>query len=1040
MKGKDTRGACRVIMKILAAAVLSCQASVFAETKDIISEVMVNPQLAEIKNNRPVGWELRNEAKVEYDSEKGAAVLHTEKAWNRINQEFNLDPGHYLFRIFARTNVRGMGIWIRPENRRAVARMPIGVSADYEWTEMPFFVDGPGEGGKSMLLEIICLGSTAPGKTYIKKLELLRLGDTVLPSKWGEHFTPHPLHGLETLNEHPVWELDGVTGSPFFIGVEPGREHPEWDRPGRVIFKDSFLGTELWMMTRSGQVDLSYAGMPDFSHNGKYVMTGRRRPGYVMRTDGSYRFVPPAIRGPEVWSRKILWPYPWERKRIPEGTDASDWIVTSRSTSSIEMLNLATGNTHTIKMPVREGWTIISFPSRKEGGYGVNIWDTTHETLVWYSGDKKHIGLSDAEGKNFRSFRIKSVSGKPERDTPIRISGGLAVDISLGFWINPVDENGRHYFVFDLNRGKPVSDPDNPYQVWAIALNEKDTRGLLRAVMPEPGITVPHDTPGLPSHYYNTRSPQMSLLLEDGTAVYGSKLGTHTTYKATIKVPDIYKNRDRFIGTYPMPTGSADRISWPHEFRLDRDFAVLEAITDTVPFGPLVMIDLEHDNLWTLVLTNYHDYAIRYAQRGMYMNKPTFGLYDKPMFRHAPPPSPDFTKVIYNSSMLTGDHPAQRWGDAYIAVARYPQPPVNARLEGRELAWEKPRYSRETRGVNIYRSEESGGNTWTKINGEPVTGTRYRLEGRPSGFYVLTSVEYSGLESRNFSNEVSAGRNRVFRHFYQPAEGRIVKPMVPVFEPHNASNMYAVALTDPELLYREKLKEGLKGSVSVDAEIPAGGRWRILARVRGMFGLERSTYTTGWHPSGEHATGTFTVEVNGKPAGKIAVEDFTWRWVELDTGGVNLASGKAEIRFSTGNAGIAVDNILVTNDPGFIPGNMDNTPVAKPSLPSKLRVDAIDADTESQPLEWHGYRIKPPYVKIAWENSAAPQGTRYYNIYRGRENGFKADASTLIGSSHEPFFFDRGLKKGEEYMYRVIAVDNWDNRSEPSAVLAVRIE
>ena len=129
----------------------------------------------------------------------------------------------------------------------------------------------------------------------------------------------------------------------------------------------------------------------------------------------------------------------------------------------------------------------------------------------------------------------------------------------------------------------------------------------------------------------------------------------------------------RYVGTYPK----FDRVSWPHEFRRDRDYAVVASHAE--PASPLVMIDLEHTTMWTLALTNFHDYAMRYKTRW------NPDAYHKPMFRPAPGFSPDFTKVVFFSSMLTGDHPDRKWGDVYVAVARYPEPPVTA-APGRRCA------------------------------------------------------------------------------------------------------------------------------------------------------------------------------------------------------------------------------------------------------------------------------------------------------------------------------------------------------------------
>ena len=982
----------------------------FPGTNDNSLNLLANPDMSVIKNGVPEGWTIRGQARVEYNREEKAATVYTELTHDSVTQTVSLPPGHYLFRALARTNTYAVSL-------KALGSMPLGISDDYRWTELPFYIDGAGAGNLAAMvgIHIPSVGGGRQGdvfaQTRIKKMELIRLGDTSLPRRWAKTIPANIIHGLETLNNNP-----------------------EWNRPGKVIFHDTFMGTELWLMTQGGKTDLSYVGKPDFSNEGKYVQVGNRRPGDVMRTDGSRMHRNPIEMGKYGgWTGSLLWLFPWEREYVPEGEDLSDWIVKpNRTASFIDLQNIVTGQTSRIELPSREGWQIISVPSIHRTGRGPNIKDITHDTLVWYSEDKKHLAVSNVRGENFRVFEIRSISRKPENDSGIHIKSPYYLVQIYDTWYNPVDKNGTRYFIFDFNRGKSINDPYNPYQLWALPLNEGDPRGLLRVVIPEPPKNIPEDAPATWVVYSQNKGTQEGcFFLEDGTIVHGSALGMHSGFAGTIRAKSGYYSPVRFIGNYPR----MDRVSWPHEFKHDRDFAIVEAFTE--PQCPVLMVDLENDTFWTLAVTNFHDYAARYAQRPMYSGRPGFGEYHKPMIRTAPTQSPDFTKVVYCSSMLVGEDPERIYGDAYIAVARYPQPPVNIRLEGDKLAWEKPRYSAEIMGFNVYYSKESGRGTWTKINSLPVKDTRYPLPGGKNGFYVVTSVEHSGLESRRFSNEVSVGRNRVLRHFYQPSEGKLAKPMVPFFEPKGASNLYAVAVTDPELIYKQRLEEGLEGSVKIEAGIPLQSRWRVLARVRGMSGIERASYAAGWKPSGEAGSGAFRVTVNGRDAGRIPVEGFEWKWVEMEDAALNLPAGKAEITFSTSDAGIALDNVLVTNDLSFAPSNLDNTPTAKPSEPAGLKVEEMKAEGET--LEWRGYSVKPPYVKLAWKPSTAPQGVRYYNIYRAGEKGFKPSPATLIGSNAETWFVDTGLKQGADYFYRMVAVDNWDNRSQPSQVIYVKI-
>jgi hypothetical protein len=299
---------------------------------------------------------------------------------------------------------------------------------------------------------------------------------------------------------------------------------------------------------------------------------------------------------------------------------------------------------------------------------------------------------------------------------------------------------------------------------------------------------------------------------------------------------------------------------------------------------------------------------------------------------------------------------------------------------------------------------------------------------------VLTSVEYSGLESRTFSNEASVGDSRIFRHFYRPAAGRITKPMVPYFEPAGAGDAYAVAITDPDLIYKQRLEKGLSGTVTIPVVIPEAGPVRILARVRGMSALERSSYTTGWPLSGEAGSGAFTLRIDERKAGVIPVGGFSWRWVALDAGAVPLAAGAIVLEVATQDAGIAMDNILVTNDPDFLPRGRGQVPEDLAAAPEGLRVEPFGLEDERATS---GSMDERPRVKLAWHPVAAPQGVSHYNVYRSDTEAFEAEAETLLGSPSGPVFYDVGLEAGRAVYYRVRAVDAWGNRSPASAALAV---
>lgn len=982
-----------------------CQAVSAPAPESTNARLLVNPGMVVVNGTVP-GWQIAGGSRpttvrLATGQPDGALVLEDVYAPEGLLQTVSLNSGHYLLRALAKTNL--YQIHLVAES----TRLPVAVSDDYQWVELPFCIPRSSDdsaravqvGFRYLSRPATGNASRLPARLAVKRVELSRLGDTVLEAQWAETLPVDPLHRLKAINHSPAWS-----------------------RPGKVVFQDALLGTELWLMTQEGQIDHTYVGHPNFSHEGKYLHIGfRRAPRGLLRTDGSARYLNDAWSG-------IPWLFPWEQKHLPAGAEPEDWIVTARSPAGIQLQNVVSQASHRIGLPSRSGWRIIHFPGiATYGGRGPNMRAITHQTLVWLSEDKRLIGRSNVSGEPFTTFPVRSTSTHPTEDqlcTDMSSVGGKAGDN----WRDAVDRDGNRYFLFELNRDHLPDHPANPYQVWALCLTEGDTRGLLRAV-PHPAAAIQEFvtsqmgmTPQPSANWWNLAAgfpwdgDNGILQLEDGTQVHMSSLGMHSSFAggSTVSVNDAGTNQTRYVGTYPK----FDRVSWPHEFRRDRDFAVVASHAE--PASPLVMIDLEHTTMWTLALTNFHDYALRYKTRW------DLQAYHKPMFRPAPGFSPDFTKVIYFSPMLTGDHPDRKWGDVYVAVARYPEPPLNLRKERAALVWDKPRRHAEIAGFRLYRATESGRN-YARLGSALLTGTSYELPPDADGCYVLTSVEYSGLESRTFSNEVRVGNGRLFRHFYRPAAGRIAKPMVPFFEPAGTGDGFAVAITDPDLTCKQALAEGLSGSVTLPVVIPEMGPVRVWARVRGMSALERASYTTGWPARDETARGQFTIQIDGKKAGIIPVDGSLWRWVELNTGATSLAAGTFELKMASFDAGIAIDNLLVTNDPSFTPDGRGQVPEGLAAIPQELRASKFNPETKDQ----------RPRVELVWAPVAAPQGVSHYNVYRSETASFPAEAETLLGSPRGCQFGDAAPAAGRVSYYRIRAVDAWGNGSPPSAVVAV---
>jgi len=982
-------------------------------------ETVIRFDFSKVKDGSPVGWQgSRGGAwkDYSYDEKTGIATFTLEGNWQGFTRDVELAPGRYLFRAVAKSNSFSpkLSLDMLPiPGDTSIFAIAIGVSGEFREVLLPFYVDGKEKKKfRAGIVRVYQDPALHEAVVQVKEMEIIRLGDTVLPDNWASRATASLCHGLDTMKK---------ISRP--------------DRPGRVIFQDAMLGTELWLMTQGGEINLSYAGYPDFSNDGKYVHAGFRVPGDIIKTDGSVRHRNPSLDRRLSWISKTLWLFPWEVKRLPEGADPSDWICHTRTKEYVEFLNLETRATHRFNFPSRQGWRIIQYPS-ENSSRGPRIRGVTHEILVWQSEDRKQLAISDMEGNNFLQFKVKSISKNPEKD--IIYPGEKGIDTypmnsawgkSGTNWINSVDKDGTRYFLFEINRNSYLTD-ENPYQVWALPLSFTDKRGLLRVVS-TPGVRqVPWPTSRQwkGDNWWNLAggSPRSGdnaiLTLEDGTQVHMSALGMHSNFRNTVSVNDPYDKTVRLIGSYP----TVDHVSWPHEFRRDKDYAFVWS--EVVPTIPFIMIDLEHDTLWTVAAMNIVDADERSAAartKGRTAAKIIYPLAN---------PSPDYTKVVYASSMLTVERTEYPIGDVYMAVSRYPMPPANLKAEGNVLTWEKPMYHAEIKGYNLYRSAESG-RGYAKVNGELITGQRYSISG--TGFYVMTSVEHSGLESRMFSGEVQVGSESRYRRFYEAETGDISKPMVPFFEPKGASNSYGVAVTDPELLYKKRLSEGLKGSVSMKIEIPSSGSAKLMARVRGMSRLECESYTTGWPEQGQAGSGSFSVKVDGKQVGSIPVSGYGWKWVVVDAGTMPLASGRHEVILETSDAGIALDSIMVTNDMEFAPAGKSNAPSVLSGTPSGLK--SSEMLVQGAELKRGGYSVKPPYFKLTWNELKAPQGVRYYNVYRSQTSKFETGPGTLVGSMAAPEFVDCVLEAGKTYYYRVVAVDNWGNRSTGSAALSVSI-
>ena len=351
--------------------------------------------------------------------------------------------------------------------------------------------------------------------------------------------------------------------------------------------------------------------------------------------------------------------------------------------------------------------------------------------------------------------------------------------------------------------------------------------------------------------------------------------------------------------------------------------------------------------------------------------------------------SPDGTKGEYTSTMLGPK-------DVYWVVVHRPQPPDAVAAErtdrGVRLTWVAPEVSREIAGYRVWRADRSGG-PYALVSGrKPVVATEWIDGDAPTDralYYAATSIEHSTLESRRFSTEVAVppaggkGWPGVVRCYLEAEQGDTERPV--------AVDFSGSASCDRFVAHRHGAGEG---TLSLSVNMARPGRFGLWARVRG-----KGAWRVG-------------------PQARIRVNTQTWQWQKLPVA-VSLAAGPGKVRLVTADKGLAVDQVLLTDDEACTPLGLRERITPAPAVPAGLRV------TNAGRFD----------VGLAWEPSPLPHH-HHYQVYRGRKPGFPPAQASLVGSPADTEFLDWGLDPGETYHYGVTAVDTFGNESAPVRVTA----
>ena len=790
----------------------------------------------------------------------GRTILNENQ--RRLTHEIKLtEPGHYVLRaraksdaIVARMSVQG-ALDYDTEGTPFTApyygayTLPFARSDKFTVRELPFVI----ENGSEPRTITASIENKAGGAIELDSVELIRLGDTRLDHRWGQNLPVDPIHGLSKL-----------------------KASPKLDQIGFEKFEDTWTGAEVWLVTQGLRTQLQYPGTPNFTHDGKYFFVPT--PGHVLRTDGSARFGP--WKAQRIDSRYLAWPARWMRDHLPSDRDASDWMITEYRENGYGLTNIVTNANADIELPMRDGWRLVKMAPDEPGTF-VNADENLRS--LWISDDRQLLAVSDSHGENFRELKPATASDDPAKDY-----------LNDPFW--SIDDEGRWYVSYIMNWlklhnsfPKTPENSINPGQIWMVPVTPEIGTPLRVIEGLKPGIKSRVLTNGIVVRRaenmgggHQALSPDRELLLE-------SFQKTSTMSVQSRKTGEVWH-----LGNFPY----LDHPEWVWH----RDFGTMRG--DLRPL-PLFFFDMRHGSMWPIVSMNYHDYGERLQsirqKRG-----------DATVFFSGQATSPDGTKVAYASPMLA-DHRRTK-GDIYFAIARYPLPPVDVRLvthqrdrasgrlpgeprasARRLITWSPPRYAAEIAGYHVYYSTTSGAN-YRRLTGTPVESP---FEVAKDGYYVVTSVEHSGLESRAFSNEVSLNGTGPTRIVVEAEFGDFVKPFEPWFDQRTARNAYAVGILDRDLLFRDKLKSGLVATARQQLLIPKDGTYTVCARVK----CRRT-----------EESGKFRVTLGEVTAGDITVGTTEWKWVRSNLKAISLRTGKVSLQFTTTHTGVLVDQFLITED------------------------------------------------------------------------------------------------------------------------------
>jgi len=314
--------------------------------------------------------------------------------------------------------------------------------------------------------------------------------------------------------------------------------------------------------------------------------------------------------------------------------------------------------------------------------------------------------------------------------------------------------------------------------------------------------------------------------------------------------------------------------------------------------------------------------------------------------------------------------------ELHMVYTRRPNTPLNVKLEGSKLSWSVPEPNKEITGFNIYASNQSG-RDFLKITDKPVQANEFVIDNKWK-YFTVVAVEHSGLES-SMSKEVSSEGARSF--YFEAEEMTLLQPARRYFDGY-CNNFQCVRINAES--EEESTNQGVV-RIAMD-EIPAG-EYTIWGRVKG-----KGNWSAG--------------------KSKTAVATDNWEWIKL---GTIKSENKESLDFTSGDDALKLDLVLLTAE-DFVP--------AAPY--------PCDGTVPEQVLDLKAI-AKGKQITLSW--SASPAGDiHHYSIFCGTSPDFICTNETLIRSVLKTSVTDAVPNLPKGLFYKVIAVDNRWNESEPSVI------